>query len=76
TYLVNANIQYADIGTLQVGRSNIRSGAISRVDYSGLDTASIGTSDTPITGLTVTHGTDTSAVIVHSAFSLAGTGPR
>ncbi|RKD61563.1 phage tail protein [Rhizobium sp. WW_1] len=75
TYLVNANIQYADIGTLQVGRSNIRSGAISRVDYSGLDTAGIGTSDTPITGLTVTHGTDTSAVIVHSAFSLAGTGP-
>ncbi|MDE1991664.1 MAG: hypothetical protein KGI75_04140 [Rhizobiaceae bacterium] len=64
----------AIIGSLQVGRSNISAGAISRVDYSGLGSAGVGTSDTAITGLTVNHGTGTSAVLVHSAFSLAGTG--
>ncbi|RKD61655.1 hypothetical protein [Rhizobium sp. WW_1] len=74
TYLVNANIQYADIGTLQVGRSNIRSGSISRVDYNALGVAGIGTTNTPITGLTAPHGENVGACIVHSAFSLAGDG--
>ncbi|CAN7432305.1 phage tail protein [Rhizobium rhizogenes] len=66
------NISSAVIGSLQVGRSNITAGAISRVDYSGLPSANVGTSDTPITGLGVPHGTNTSAVLVHSSFSLSG----
>jgi hypothetical protein len=67
------NISSAVIGSLQVGRSNIVAGAISRVDYSSQGAANVGTSDTPITGIAVPHGTNTSAVLVHSSFSLAGT---
>jgi hypothetical protein len=66
------NISSAVIGSLLVGRSNIVAGAISRVDYSGLPSADVGKSDTPITGLGVPHGTNTSAVLVHSSFSLQG----
>ncbi|WP_234907089.1 phage tail protein [Rhizobium rhizogenes] len=67
------NISSAVIGSLQVGRSNIVAGAISRVDYSSLAEAGVGTSNTAITGMGVPHGTNTSAVLVHSSFSLSGT---
>lgn len=72
--LGSVNIGSAVIGSLQVARSNIIGGAISRVDYSApAGTANILTSDTPITGLTAAHGTGTQAVIVHSSFSISGT---
>jgi hypothetical protein len=71
--LGSVNISSAVIGSLQVGRSNIVAGAISRVDYSSLPAAGVGTSDTAITGIAVPHGTNTSAVLVHSSFSLSGT---
>ncbi|MCK3776477.1 phage tail protein [Ensifer sesbaniae] len=72
--LGTVNISSAVIGSLQVARSNIIGGAISRVDYAApAGVANVLTSDTAITGLTATHGTDAQAVIVHTSFSISGT---
>ncbi len=68
TYLQNANIERATIGTLQVGRSNIRQGAISRVDFNNQGTVTIPPGTWPVVGQTAYHELGAPYIYVHVSF--------
>lgn len=70
TYLQNANIERATIGTLQVGRSNIRQGAISRVDFNNQGTITIPPGVWAVVGQTAYHELGAPYIYVHVSFGL------
>lgn len=73
-YLKDVNIERATIGTLQVGRSNIQQGAISRVDFNNQGTVEIPLGTWAVVGQTAYHGLGSPHVFVHVSFSLYSSG--
>lgn len=69
-YLKDVNIERATIGTLQVGRSNIRQGAISRVDFNNQGTVTIPTGTWAVVGQTAHHDLGAPYIYVHVSFGL------